>query len=669
MDSSTLVGSAGARKASRNWSALVLEFFRYHGPLAPGVRLLRNLPMRGKALLVAVAFLVPVCLLVWHYVVTSGEEIAVARRERDGLAYLDKLSAFIDVVREESRALQLREQGLSATATVRGRAVAGTRFAELTQLRTEQDVYGPATSFESLGSVWAMLEAASTNRPADLVQKMDRVLDAAADHRQPVIDGSRLSLDPQPETYFLMLAAVQHLPQLQHHLATLRQMSVRLTGTAGPDNWGARLAAAERVAWARQDLQALRKALLQAQLAGIALEPARIDAALRPVDALLERLHQMLEQGADSAAAGTQLARSADQAVVDLRVLEQDSLSLLDKALAQRIDRIAAQRTAVAWTVAAGLAMALYLLMSFYRVMNGGLVLLRRQVAMMASGDLSARPRPWGNDEVASALSSLGASLARLADLFAAVRQGVAAASQASHAIASGTSDLTERTERNAAGLAQIMDGVTRYIDQLDECGRRVDIAVDAVQAMRLDSARSRKNMDRLHERMRSLRGKSREIGEIVGLIDGIAFRTNILALNASVEAAKAGEAGRGFAVVAQEVRALALRSADSARRISDIVNRSTEDIEQSSSLTERAAQTLQDTEGQVTRIHEAMHEIVALTRAGQVNSQEILEEIRVLNATTVENAKLVTQMAVAADGLSQQGDRLNDKVATFKLD
>jgi methyl-accepting chemotaxis protein len=413
----------------------------------------------------------------------------------------------------------------------------------------------------------------------------------------------------------------------------------------------------------------LRKALLQAQLAGIALEPARIDAALRPVDALLERLHQMLEQGADSAAAGTQLARSADQAVVDLRVLEQDSLSLLDKALAQRIDRIAAQRTAVAWTVAAGLAMALYLLMSFYRVMNGGLVLLRRQVAMMASGDLSARPRPWGNDEVASALSSLGASLARLADLFAAVRQGVAAASQASHAIASGTSDLTERTERNAAGLAQIMDGVTRYIDQLDECGRRVDIAVDAVQAMRLDSARSRKNMDRLHERMRSLRGKSREIGEIVGLIDGIAFRTNILALNASVEAAKAGEAGRGFAVVAQEVRALALRSADSARRISDIVNRSTEDIEQSSSLTERAAQTLQDTEGQVTRIHEAMHEIVALTRAGQVNSQEILEEIRVLNATTVENAKLVTQMAVAADGLSQQGDRLNDKVATFKLD
>jgi methyl-accepting chemotaxis protein len=669
MNSSTLTGAAGSKGSSRNWSARVLEFFRYHGPLAPGVRLLRKLPMRSKAMLVAMAFLVPVALLAWYYAVASGVTISAAERERQGLAYLRDLSAFTVVVREEHRALQLRELGQASAGPVRGQQAGAVLFAALQQRRAQIEAFGVTASFEKLALAWDRLESATTNQVPQRLAGLGLLLDVAAEHAPLVADGSGLSLDPQANTYFLVLAAAEHLPQLEHHLARLRtEAAVLVSLPATPDNLSARLQTSDESAWARQVLAELRRDIAQAQAAQAALPAEAVATTLRATDVLLTQV-QALVRGQGAQPTATELVRSADQALAGLAALEAQSLAVLDTALAQRIDRTSAQRSVVVWTVAAGLVIALYLLMSFYRVMNGGLVLLRRQVGLMASGDLSARPRPWGNDEVASALSSLGASLARLADLFAAVRQGVAAVSQASHSIASGTSDLTDRTDRNAAGLAQIMDGVTRYIDQLDECGRRVDIAVDAVQAMRLDSARSRKNMDRLHERMRSLRGKSREIGEIVGLIDGIAFRTNILALNASVEAAKAGEAGRGFAVVAQEVRALALRSADSARRISDIVNRSTEDIEQSSALTEHAAQTLKDTEAQVGRIHAAMHEIVALTRAGQMNSQEILEEIRVLNTTTAENAKLVTQMSTAADGLSQQGDRLNDKVATFKLD
>ena len=330
-----------------------------------------------------------------------------------------------------------------------------------------------------------------------------------------------------------------------------------------------------------------------------------------------------------------------------------------------------AQASHFSWlpaTVAGCLALAVYVLLSFYRVIDGGLLQLKGQVGRMASGDLSARPAPWGRDEVAQAMHSLGESLARLADLFAVVRQGVAAASHASREIAGGNQDLARRTSVSAQSIEQILQGVGRYIEQLDACGNRVDLAEGVVQRMRLDAAHARHQMQQLDERMQSLQKRGREIGEIVELIDNLAFRTNILALNASIEAAKAGDAGRGFAVVAQEVRSLAKRSAESARRISDIIGRSTDDISHGHALAGEAVSALHTTDEQVNRIHAEMQQVVSLTRAGQQNSQDILAELRGLSTVTQENRRLVEQMASASNALSDQGLTLDDKVASFKL-
>ena len=323
------------------------------------------------------------------------------------------------------------------------------------------------------------------------------------------------------------------------------------------------------------------------------------------------------------------------------------------------------------WVLCAALvivALAVYVLLSFYRVINGGLDQLKDQVGRMASGDLSARPQPWGRDEVAQAMHSLGESLARLADLFAVVRQGVAAASHASREIAGGNQDLARRTSTSAQSIEQILQGVGRYIEQLDACGQRVDQAEAVVQRMRLDAARARHQMQQLDERMQALQRRGREIGEIVDLIDNLAFRTNILALNASIEAAKAGDAGRGFAVVAQEVRSLAQRSAESARRINDIIGRSTDDISHGHALAGEAVTALHATDEQVNSIHREMQQVVSLTRAGQQNSQDILAELRGLSEVTQENRRLVEQMAAASNALSDQGLLLDDKVASFKL-
>jgi methyl-accepting chemotaxis protein len=188
------------------------------------------------------------------------------------------------------------------------------------------------------------------------------------------------------------------------------------------------------------------------------------------------------------------------------------------------------------------------------------------------------------------------------------------------------------------------------------------------VDAMRLDAAKSRANMGALEKRMHELRRKSGEIEAIVELIDGIAFRTNILALNASIESSKAGEAGRGFAVVAQEVRRLAKRSAENAHQISDIVGRAREDIERGAALADHTGADLKSTDDLVLKVHEAMRDVVQLTRQGQHRSQEILDEVRDLMTLTDANGELVHQIAGASQALSGQGRELSERVESFKL-
>jgi methyl-accepting chemotaxis protein len=319
-------------------------------------------------------------------------------------------------------------------------------------------------------------------------------------------------------------------------------------------------------------------------------------------------------------------------------------------------------------TLLGAIALAGYLLFCSFLVMRGGLNQLNHQMQRMAEGDLSARPLPVGGDEVAATMQAMNTSLVRLSDLMAAVRVGVGGVNQASSQVAAGNLDLTTRNRETATSVASVVEGVTRYAAQLEACGRQVEAVVNTVQELRLESARNRKQMARLRERMTALRAKSREIGEIVTLIDAIAFRTNILALNASVEAGKAGELGRGFAVVAQEVRSLALRGSESARRIGDIVMRSTDDIELSGALAEETGLALAKADEHVDRIRLAVDDVAVLTRSGEKESGEILRRLTQIHDGTTKSLGLVEQLAHASTALRAQGERLAHKVGQFKL-
>lgn len=291
-----------------------------------------------------------------------------------------------------------------------------------------------------------------------------------------------------------------------------------------------------------------------------------------------------------------------------------------------------------------------------------------QQVNRMAVGDFSARVQVAGEDEVSKTLQAINTSSNQICDLLNTVTRGSAAIQHAAEQLSMGNNDLSDRNRRTMQGLDDVVSAVARYATQLEACGKQVESVADTVQALRCDAASNRKHMGRLQTRMNDLRKHSRDIGEIVNLIDAIAFRTNILALNASIEASKAGEAGRGFAVVAQEVRALAIRSAESSRQIADIVLRSTEDIDLGAALADETGKVLQAADEHVDRIHSAISGVAQLTSEGERESNAILDGVRALSDVTHHNTELVEQLASAGRSLQSQGSMLSDQVGHFRL-
>jgi methyl-accepting chemotaxis protein len=293
---------------------------------------------------------------------------------------------------------------------------------------------------------------------------------------------------------------------------------------------------------------------------------------------------------------------------------------------------------------------------------------LQASVSAMKDGDLSRRVDMNRRDEFGAIAASLDDMNARMSALVADIRSEATFVSQASESLAAGTSELAQRTERQAASLEQTSASVQ------DLSGSVKQNAVDARAVERLashvhemaESGGSR--MREAVESMHAIRTSSQRVHDIIGVIDGIAFQTNILALNAAVEAARAGENGRGFAVVAAEVRTLALRSSGAAREIKSLIATSSEQVAFGASRIDEVGGLLASV---VAGIGEVAGNVRAITSAAEAQSNslgQMSEAIRGLDDITQENAAMVEQTSSASSGLGERAHRLARTVSTFRL-
>ena len=292
---------------------------------------------------------------------------------------------------------------------------------------------------------------------------------------------------------------------------------------------------------------------------------------------------------------------------------------------------------------------------------------LREQVQRVADGDLSVQVQAQAGD-TRSLTAAVGQMVDRLAGAVSTIRTATDAIATASAEIASGNQDLSVRTENTASNLQQTassMEQITTTVQHSAESATQANqMAGAAAQA----AQRGGSIVDQVVVSMDEINASSRKIAEIIGVIDGIAFQTNILALNAAVEAARAGEQGRGFAVVAGEVRTLAQRSANAAKEIKTLINASGEKVESGARLAQDAGSAMRDIVSGVQRVSDIIGEISSATSEQSAGLGLVNQTVSQLDQMTQQNAALVEQSAAAAGSLRQQADRLADAVSAFRL-
>jgi methyl-accepting chemotaxis protein len=286
----------------------------------------------------------------------------------------------------------------------------------------------------------------------------------------------------------------------------------------------------------------------------------------------------------------------------------------------------------------------------------------------VARRDLSVEINAGGRDEVAQLLEALGTMARNLRGALGEVRSGSDAIASAAAEITAGNLDLSSRTEHQASSLAQ----TAATMEQLTATVRQN--ADNTHQANSLAAAAARTATDggaivsQLVSTMSEINQKSRQVTDIIGVIDSIAFQTNILALNAAVEAARAGEQGRGFAVVASEVRALAQRSAAAAKEIKTLIVASVESASRGNDQASHAGATMQDIVDGIRRVTDIMGEISAANREQTTGIEEVNTAVTQMDEVTRQNASLVEESAAATTSLQDQADTLARLVATFNL-
>jgi methyl-accepting chemotaxis protein len=348
-------------------------------------------------------------------------------------------------------------------------------------------------------------------------------------------------------------------------------------------------------------------------------------------------------------------------------------IELQDKASNEQVERLlAANRTGrnlllgvVALAIVIAVATGYRVVRSVTRPLRDAL----RLAETVSRGDLTSRVKVRSNDEIGQLMQALQNMNDSLVRIVAEVRSGTDTIATASGEIAAGNLNLSQRTEEQAGSLqhsASSMGELTTTVRQNADNARQANQLAQSASSV---AVKGGEVIGEVVSTMEAINASARKIVDIIGVIDGIAFQTNILALNAAVEAARAGEQGRGFAVVASEVRNLAQRSASAAKEIKELIGDSVDKVDAGSRLVTQAGSTMNDVVEGVKRVTDIMAEITAATLEQSAGIEQVNASIVQMDSITQQNAALVEEASAAAASLQQQAVGLAQAVSVFRLD
>lgn len=634
-------------------------------PFLPGVWLMRQLRLPIKLGMLALAIVIPSLVICVSLVLRISDEIQVLENESQGVRGIAAISDLVVLAQKHrGQTNMLLSGGAGAQAALNktrqalpdALAAARSTLTDNTGFGLDQTWSDLETRFQRLGETEKLSAAQAFELHTVLIADLKRLM-------YTIGERSSLLFDPDPPSYFLMDTVVSRTVPWSERMARLRGLGAGLLSR--PDGPG------DSAQAFRSQLQVLagetedfRFATSFAQRYGQEGLPA--DDAIKASSAFVaQALRAMDDPGSVSGAAFFDAGTVAIEAA---QTYQRATLERLDQLLGKRHATAVNQRWLALGAAVVGLAAMVYLLTSFYLSFVIDFRHVRTVMAETAKGNLRAHVQVRGKDELADLATQLESMIRNLSAMVAEVRSNSALVAYAGKSLAVGNRELADRTEQQAANLEQTAASVQELSstvqqnaqtagDSDTQASRVRDIAESGAQAM-VSAVQS----------VEAIQKSAQKMNEIIGVIDSLAFQTNILALNAAVEAARAGEQGRGFAVVAAEVRSLAQRSAASSREIRELIQTSGLQVSTSVSQIRSAGANMNEIVNGVRGVAANMSLISAASAEQSGGLTEISSAVGQLDEITQRNARMVERAVQQASQLEFRAATLAFAVSTFQL-
>ena len=630
----------------------------------PGISLMRSLDFGTKAMIICAIFLAPILLLSANLWLEKRAAIVATEREMQGLDYV---KATYELVRGGQLAMQHALAG-DAAALGNDRQSLDTDMQALAQVeRAHGTLLGTGKAFDEVQKRYQSLGGSSEGLKAFVaLRELDRSVNALL---KAIANGSGLTLESDAVGYYLIDMLTSSIPQFGE--LTAQDLAAGATSLQA------------------KTVSPLMQRVFSDNEVMVDYQTRNIESSLAKVLDLAPEVETKL-QGARMLSASAALFKAIEKDITDATDITADRAAFIAtgngvlknqiefannamQITREMLERRNVQLQLQIWWMAAGIALVLvivfYLFYTFYLVTRGGLRLISGHLQELSAGDLRRLPgKPWGKDEPATVILDLQKTYTSLHQLIRRVRHSARELHQTASVISESSSSLSARTDATAANLEQQSTTIGVIGAKARETAELAKMAATFASENANVAENGGKVFVDVVATMREIHLSSNKISDIIGVIDGIAFQTNILALNAAVEAARAGDSGRGFAVVASEVRSLAKRSADAAREIKSLIAASLAKVESGTRIVESAGNSMGEVVANASQINTFLSEISIASNNQAIGVDEVSIALAELDHSTHENALLVGQTTEAAEILRGQADLLIGEIANFRV-
>lgn len=638
--------------------------------------LLSRLFLWQKFALLALLGVVLVAVPFTLYINESNKAVNAAKTEAHGVPPARALLKVVQLVQQH--------RGLSALVLNGNEAIQAQRSAkqdEVDKAFAVMDSAASAIHNPAIASLWSEAKSQWTPLAQNVTHRAINGKESFAVHTALVtkllkindllIDHFGLDLDPDADSSHLIQTSLSQTPTLMETLGRMRARGAAIL-TAKNATIEERADMIVLIERAQRLIESIDSSLAKTIAANPSIKTnlgVPLQTAIAKGSEILQLTTEQIIKSEQYTYAGADYFAQATASINEQAKFFDATIDTLDHMLTQR----ASHRQQSTYTlIAAVLAITLLIAALGYRVTRSVSDPLHEAVAVakqVASGDLSVRIEVRSANETGQLLQALKEMNDSLRNIVGQVHNGTETIATASSQIASGNLDLSSRTEQQAASLEETASSIEELTSTVKQNAENAYRANQLAQSASDVAVKGGAVVSQVIDTMGSIHESARKIGDIIGVIDGIAFQTNILALNAAVEAARAGEQGRGFAVVASEVRNLAQRSASAAKEIKALIENSVDKVEAGRILVNQAGSTMDEIVTSVKRCTDIMSDISHASREQESGIEQINLAIAEMDTVTQQNAALVEEAAAAAASLKDQAGSLAQLVGVFKLD